>query len=156
MNRADCPVYQPSPVDMLGSLQDFIIGIEKHSEHFGICKIVPPPSWKPCSDGYVNQDGQMPISSIKQVFAPNRETAVSGFYSGTFTPLRKQKVQAFQKEADSASKASAHDNLEVVEKAYWKAVTRPTVYGADNEGSLFDKGIKVHCQTIAALLWLDR
>ena len=128
-------------------MQDFIMDIEKHSETMGVCKIVPPTSWKPRSQGYGGQDGQMPIGRIQQVFAPNRHTAVSGFYSGIFTPLRKQKVHAVQEEAERdvspESEASAHDDLAVIEKAYWKAVTRPIVYGADNEGSLFDKSIKV-------------
>ena len=86
-------------------------------------------------------------SCMEPKYLPRRQTAVPGFYSGTFTPLQKQKVHAFQEEAEKdvspGSKPSAHDDLAVIEKAYWKAVARPTVYGADNEGCLFDKSFKV-------------
>ena len=51
------------------------------------------------------------------------------FYSGTFTPLQKQKVHAFQEEAERdvspESESSAHDDLAVIEKAYWKAAQDP-------------------------------
>ena len=73
---------------------------------------------------------------------------VSGFYSGTFVPLRKQTVRDFQQEAEKSvnttSKGDAQDPLTGIEKAYWKGITGHTVYGADNEGSLFDTKIKVH------------
>lgn len=57
-------------------------------------------------------------------------------------------MQAFQKEAEAfvytSGRDYAEDELAGIEKAYWKNVTRRTVYGADNEGSLFDTNIKVH------------
>lgn len=136
-------------------MEDFVKSIEANSEKFGICKIIPPSSWRPCGDGYVGQDGQMSIGRIQQKFAPSKETVVSGFYSGTYKALRKQTVQAFQKEAEAVfnttSVACAEDELAGIEQDYWRNVTRPTMYGADNEGSLFDRDIKVHCYTLLGL-----
>lgn len=43
----------------------------------------------------------------------------------------------------SASRGDAQDVLAGIESAYWKGIPGHTIYGADNEGSLFDTDIKV-------------
>lgn len=145
MDRADCPVYRPTRKDMAKSMEKFIEGIEAESAPYGICKITPPLGWTPCALGYQGQDQGMSIGRIDQEFT--RETMVSGFYSGTMTPMRKQTVEDFQREADRATskrrRVSSQDALADLEKAYWKGIPGHTTYGADNEGSLFDLNIKV-------------
>ena len=42
----DAPVYHPTEEQCLNPLE-FIAKIRPEAERFGICKIVPPPSWKP-------------------------------------------------------------------------------------------------------------
>lgn len=101
MDRVDCPVYRPSDMTMLSSMESFIESIEAESTRFGICKITPPCTWKPCAQGYNGQDKDMFIGRTDQEFT--RETMASGFYSGTLTPLRKQTVQEFQQEAESST-----------------------------------------------------
>ena len=126
-------------------MENFIDAIEAESAPYGICKITPPSGWTPCAQGYAGQDQEMSIGRIDQEFT--RETMVSGFYSGTMTPLRKQTVREFQHEVDRCSgkrrRSSSQDDLAGIEKAYWKGIPGHTTYGADNEGSLFDKSIKV-------------
>ena len=124
-------------------MEKFIESIEADSAQYGICKIVPPSTWKPCTN--FGQDKDMFIGRTDQEFT--RDTMVSGFYSGTLTPLRKQTVREFQQEAEKSTsmrKSDAQDALAGIEKAYWKGIPGHTIYGADNEGSLFDKNIKVH------------
>ena len=132
--------------DMTTSMEKFIESIEADSERHGICKITPPATWTPCGQGYNGQDKDMFIGRTDQEFT--RETMVSGFYSGTLTPLRKQTVREFQQEAEKStskrSRSDAQDELAGIEKAYWKGIPGHTIYGADNEGSLFDTDIKVH------------
>ena len=143
MDRVDCPVYRPSKLDMSRSMEKFIEIIEVDSAQYGICKIIPPAAWRPCA--YLGQDKDMFIGRTDQEFT--RDTMVSGFYSGTLTPLRKQTVREFQQEAEKSAsmrKSDAQDVLAGIEKAYWKGIPGHTIYGADNEGSLFDKNIKVH------------
>lgn len=101
MDRVDCPVYRPSSMTMLTSMESFIESIEADSTCYGICKIIPPSSWKPCAQGYNGQDNDMLIGRTDQEFT--RETMASGFYSGTLTPLRKQTVQEFRQEAQKSS-----------------------------------------------------
>lgn len=101
MDRVDCPVYRPSSMTMSNSMESFIESIEAESTRFGICKITPPSTWKPCAEGYNDQDKDMFIGRTDQEFT--RETMASGFYSGTLTPLRKQTVQEFQQEAEKST-----------------------------------------------------
>lgn len=143
MDRVDCPVYRPSKLDMSRSMEKFIESIEAHSAQYGICKIIPPSTWRPCAD--LGQDRDMFIGRTDQEFT--RDTMVSGFYSGTLTPLRKQTVREFQQEAEkftSMRRSDCQDELAGIEKAYWRGIPGHTIYGADNEGSLFDQNIKVH------------
>ena len=43
----------------------------------------------------------------------------------------------------SASRGDAQEVLAGIERAYWKGIPGHTIYGADNEGSLFDSNMKV-------------
>ena len=147
MDRVDCPVFRPTMLEMSRSMEKFIEGIEAKCRRYGICKIVPPSPWKACD--YVGQDRQTYIGRIDQEFT--RDTMVSGFYSGTLAPLRRQKVRDYQQEAEKSCcvrRRDGHqDALAGLEKAYWKGIPGHVIYGADNEGSLFDKDIKVHYLT---------
>ena len=154
MDRADCPCYRPSRKDMSRSMEKFIESIEAESGPYGICKITPPSGWTPCAQGYQGQDSDTSIGRIDQEFT--RETMVSGFYSGTMTPLRKQTVREFKQEAERSvlkrRRTSAQIDLAEIEKAYWKGIAGHTTYGADNEGSLFDQNIKVKNLSVCLLI----
>ena len=149
LQRADCPVYRPTMAEMSESMERFIQKIEPESSPCGICKIVPLSPWKACD--YVGQDLDTSIGRIDQKFT--RDTTMSGsrFYFGAMTPMRKQTVREFRQQAEKAEMSpSTHrkiEDLAGLERAYWTGIPERTIYGADNEGSLFDREIKVHYLT---------
>ncbi len=147
MDRADCPVFRPSRKDMSRSFEQYIASIEQASQPYGICKITAAKGWTPCAQGYTGQDFDWEIARIEQNIT--RETMASGVYTAAMTPLRKQSVRSFKEATERPSEkrlrppAQHLGNLPGLESAYWRTIPGNTEYGADNEGSLFDEGIKV-------------
>ncbi|KAL0036265.1 hypothetical protein WJX79_010709 [Trebouxia sp. C0005] len=146
MDRADCPVFRPSRKDMSRSFEKYIASIEQECQPYGICKITAAKGWTPCAQGYTGQDFDWEIARIEQNIT--RETMASGVYTAAMTPLRKQSVRSFKEATELPSEkrlrppAQHLDNLPGLESAYWRTIPGSTEYGADNEGSLFDEGIK--------------
>ena len=114
---------------MLSPFEDYIRRIEGESAAQGICKITPEKKWTPCRQGY--QDGDRVIGSTKQDFS--KDSIVSGVYTGTFKPLKRQIVKQFRNEAEQAPiprrRGEAQDFLPVAEEAYWKVSTPYLYYG---------------------------
>ncbi|KAL3150355.1 hypothetical protein ABBQ32_000197 [Trebouxia sp. C0010 RCD-2024] len=153
-----CIQYSPSPADLSSPFEKFIQKIEGDSGKHGICKITPGEMWKPCRQGYQGQDGDRVIGGIEQQFTKDsmvRGVYVAGcwllvagcwLYNGSFPQLKRQSVKAFQSEAEQVriprSRGDVQDFLPGLEEAYWKGISGKIIYGADNEGSLFDKDIK--------------
>lgn len=146
MDRADCPVFRPSRKDMSRSFEKYIASIEKECQPYGMCKITAAKGWTPCVQGYTGQDFDWEIARIEQSIT--RETMASGIYTAAMTPLRKQSVRSFKEATELPSEkrlrppAQHLDNLPGLESAYWRTIPGNTEYGADNEGSLFDEGVK--------------
>ncbi|DBA78911.1 TPA: hypothetical protein ACH3X1_008792 [Trebouxia sp. C0004] len=131
---------------MSRSFEKYIASIEQECQPYGICKITAAKGWTPCSQGYTGQDFDWEIARIEQNIT--RETMASGVYTAAMTPLRKQSVRFFKEATEVPSEkrlrppAQHLDNLPGLESAYWRTIPGNTEYGADNEGSLFDEGIK--------------
>lgn len=160
MDRADCPVFMPTRKEMSGSFEKYIAGVEQECQPYGICKITSPKGWTPCAQGYSGQDFDLDIARIEQNIT--RETMAAGVYTASMTPLRKQTVRSFKeatevlKERQLRPPVQHLDSLPGLESAYWRTIPGSTEYGADNEGSLFDEGVKVtlHTATKSALFAL--
>ena len=73
----------------------------------------------------------------------------AGIYTAAMTPMRKQTVRLYKQQTESPTgkrlrpPAQHLDSLDGLESAYWRTIPGNTEYGADNEGTLFDKSIKV-------------
>ncbi|MBN3298611.1 KDM4A demethylase, partial [Amia calva] len=116
----------------------YIAYIESQGAHrAGLAKVVPPKDWKP-RKCYDDIDGLVIPAPIQQV--------VTG-QSGLFTQYNIQKkpmtVREFRKIANSDKFCNPrYADFEELERKYWKNLTfNPPIYGADVNGTLYDKDI---------------
>ncbi|KAK9810617.1 hypothetical protein WJX73_004683 [Symbiochloris irregularis] len=122
-----------------GSFEAYVESIERKFAGPGIAKIVPPKGWTPRKKGYAKVDIQIP-QPIKQLATGSR-----GLYR---LLLVQGKAQSLAKDfrpmaTDKDNAPPCTDSREELERHYWRNLTlRPPHYGADIEGSLFDRGLK--------------
>lgn len=140
-NKSACPVFRPSHEQVSGSWEAFVESIERKIAGPGICKIVPPKGWTPRKKGYsAKLDFEIP-QPIRQIATGSR-----GLYRLLLVQGKSQSLAR-----DFRPMATAKDNepprvdsVGELERHYWRNVMlRPPQYGADVEGSLFDRGLKV-------------
>ncbi|XP_018113629.1 lysine-specific demethylase 4C isoform X2 [Xenopus laevis] len=116
----------------------YLIYMESKGAHrAGLAKVIPPKEWKP-KRHYDDIDGLVIPAPIQQM--------VTG-QSGLFTQYNIQKkpmtVKEFRHMANSGRYCTpTYIDYEDLERKYWKNVTFvPPIYGADVNGSLYEKGI---------------
>ncbi|XP_053324963.1 lysine-specific demethylase 4A [Spea bombifrons] len=117
----------------------YIAYIESQGAHrAGLAKVVPPKGWKPRTC-YDDLDDLVIPAPIQQV--------VTG-QSGLFTQYNIQKkpmtVKEFRRIANNDKYCTPrYADFEDLERKYWKNLTfNAPIYGADVNGSLYDKGIE--------------
>lgn len=137
----DVPVFHATDEDMADSFGDFIEAIDARLAGPGICKIVPPPGWTPRRQGYSKRlefDIPQPIRQIA--------TGSKGLYRLLLVQNKPLSlVNDFRPLATHEDNVPpANDTPQDLERRYWRSLSlRPPLYGADVEGSLFDKNLKV-------------
>uniref|UniRef100_A0A2K6URS5 [histone H3]-trimethyl-L-lysine(9) demethylase n=1 Tax=Saimiri boliviensis boliviensis TaxID=39432 RepID=A0A2K6URS5_SAIBB len=114
----------------------YIAYIESQGAHrAGLAKVVPPKEWKPRAS-YDDIDDLVIPAPIQQL--------VTG-QSGLFTQYNIQKkamtVREFRKIANSDKYCTPrYSEFEELERKYWKNLTfNPPIYGADVNGTLYEK-----------------
>ncbi|KAM8929974.1 lysine-specific demethylase 4A [Pelodytes ibericus] len=117
----------------------YIAYIESQGAHrAGLAKVVPPKEWKPRTC-YDDLDDLVIPAPIQQV--------VTG-QSGLFTQYNIQKkpmtVKEFRRIANNDKYCTPrYADFEDLERKYWKNLTfNPAIYGADVNGSLYDKSVE--------------
>ncbi|KAJ6761588.1 LYSINE-SPECIFIC DEMETHYLASE [Salix koriyanagi] len=120
----NAPVFYPTEEEFEDTLK-YIASIRPKAEQYGICRIVPPPSWKPP--------------------CPLKEEAV---WKGSTFATRVQRVDKLQNR-DSMRKMStmrtANQHWIILRGEYWRIVEKATeeievLYGADLETGVFGSG----------------
>ena len=148
--KSDVPVFRPSLEQLAGSFEAYVENIERKIGGPGIAKIVAPKGWTPRKRGYKKVDIQIP-QPIKQLATGSR-----GLYRLLLVQGKPQSsARDFKPMAvDRDNQPPVGASHEELERHYWRNLTlRPPQYGADIEGSLFDRGLKVRlgCLTILRL-----
>nr|XP_014342855.1 PREDICTED: lysine-specific demethylase 4A [Latimeria chalumnae] len=117
----------------------YIAYVESQGAHrAGLAKVIPPKDWKPRLD-YDDIDDLVIPAPIQQV--------VTG-QSGLFTQYNIQKkpmtVREFRRTANIDKYSTPrYTDFDDLERKYWKNVTfNPPIYGADVNGTLYDKHIE--------------
>lgn len=122
--------------------QDFnsyILHMEKLGAHeAGLAKIIPPPEWEPCPNGYnFSSIGEMEIPSpISQMFQGKQ-----GVYQILNILKKPMKVKDYKKLAYSPTYASPlpNNDSDLLHRRFWQSfVQTPPIYGADVPGTLMD------------------
>uniref|UniRef100_A0A4X2QUX7 [histone H3]-trimethyl-L-lysine(9) demethylase n=1 Tax=Xenopus tropicalis TaxID=8364 RepID=A0A4X2QUX7_XENTR len=117
----------------------YLVYMESKGAHrAGLAKVIPPKEWKP-KRHYDDIDDLVIPAPIQQM--------VTG-QSGLFTQYNIQKkpmtVKEFRHMANSGRYCTpTYIDYEDLERKYWKNVTFvPPIYGADVNGSLYEKGVE--------------
>lgn len=90
LNLPECPTYFPSEEEWLDPLK-FISSIRAQAEPYGICKIVPPASWKPTFA--IDKDSFRFPTRIQCVHELQHRTHIqqqSAFYDDFYNFMEKQ------------------------------------------------------------------
>ena len=137
---SDVPVFRPTVEQLQGSFETFIESVERKVAGPGICKIVPPKGWTPRKKGY-NSKLDFDFQPIRQISTGSR-----GIYRMLLVQGKPQSLSRDFRPTALAKEnlAPKTDSAEELERHYWRSLTlRPPQYGADVEGSLFDRNLKV-------------
>ncbi|XP_048352897.1 lysine-specific demethylase 4A [Sphaerodactylus townsendi] len=125
-------------VEEFKNFSRYVAYIESQGAHrAGLAKVVPPKEWKPraCYD------------DIDELIIPAPIQQVVTGQSGLFTQYNIQKkamtVREFRRIANSDKYCTPrYTEFEDLERKYWKNLTfNPPIYGADVNGTLYDKHI---------------
>ncbi|KAL1110618.1 hypothetical protein AAG570_008146 [Ranatra chinensis] len=118
----------------------YIEYIESRGAHkAGLCKVIPPPEWKPRAAGY-------DLSAI-DICIPAPVCQVvngkQGLYEQFNVPKNSMTVMEYQRLALSPKYCTPrHFDYEDLERKYWKNITyNPPIYGADVSGTLCDESL---------------
>ncbi|XP_069482030.1 lysine-specific demethylase 4C isoform X2 [Ambystoma mexicanum] len=137
--NAGCKIMTFRPtMEEFKDFNKYLVYMESQGAHrAGLAKVIPPKGWKPKSH-YDDIDDLIIPSPIQQM--------VTG-QSGLFTQYNIQKkpvtVQEFRRLANSDKYCTPrYMDYEDLERKYWKNLTFVApIYGADVNGSLYDKDI---------------
>lgn len=138
--KPEIMVFRPT-WEEFKDFKTYIAYIESEGAHkAGIAKIIPPPEWVPCKDGYdiklMNINIPSPISQVV--------TGKQGLYQQLNVQRPAISVQDFRELAESKEYRAPKGDYNELERSYWKNITFvPPIYGADVPGSLMDKTVKV-------------
>ncbi|XP_061388774.1 probable lysine-specific demethylase 4A [Musca vetustissima] len=120
----------------------YIDYIESRGAHLGgIAKIIPPPEWKPRSEGYDIDNINMTIPApISQVVSGKQ-----GEYQQINVLKKSMTLRQFKELAESERhQTPKHFDYDDLERKYWKNVTYiAPMYAADVKGSLSDPDLDV-------------
>lgn len=133
--------YRPT-MEQMKDFSAYIKHIHDDGGHrAGLAKIIPPPEYKPRKSGYGDDKlYDMDITCpIKQ-----EVSGESGLYQQlNLVEKKKMSVRAFKRLAEEKYSTPIHKTPEELERLFWKNIfTKPSIYGADVSGSLYDDDIE--------------
>ena len=131
------PTFYPTTAEM-DDFCGYVAKIQEEAKAFGICKVVPPASWRGPNTQAGPKDTFVLKNSIRQ-----HVSGAAGIYSITHEETNtKSSYAGFSKKANAyvqreqVSDELSHDQLEA---KFWKELSTapPPLYGADLDGSFF-------------------
>lgn len=106
----------------------------------GLAKIVPPPEYKPRKAGYCDDNlyDMTIMNPIRQ-----EVTGESGLYQQlNLVHKTRMSVRSFMRLAEEKHNTPVHQSPEELERIFWKNIfTKPSIYGADVSGTLYDDDV---------------
>ncbi|XP_069498511.1 lysine-specific demethylase 4A [Ambystoma mexicanum] len=116
----------------------YVAYIESQGAHrAGLAKVVPPKEWKPRLS-YDDIDDLVIPAPIQQLV-----TGQSGLFTQYNIQKKPMSLREFRRTANSDKYCTPrYSDFEDLERKYWKNLTfNPPIYGADVNGSLYDKHV---------------
>ena len=152
VDTQEIPVYHPTEEEF-HDFQRYIESIELEASKVGLCKIIPPSSWRARQPDFANffdRQSSKDTQTITRLFDKiGNLTPIEQSFSGkagvyhqinvesdkAYTVERFHKLSKTMKPPNTNRTNSSVENLESL---YWKTLTfSPTMYGADLSGTLF-------------------
>lgn len=138
---SEAPVLYPTWEEFI-DFSAFIENARKRYSKYGIIKIVPPKEWEyKCTTKETDFDDIVIDTPINQVVSGTK-----GYYQQFNIERGKLSVKEFREEAQKMDKLYKINDMthQERERCYWRNVSmNPPIYGADMQGSLFGKDVKV-------------
>lgn len=133
--------YRPT-LEEMKDFSKYIRYIHEDGGHLaGLCKIIPPPEYKPRKQGY----GDDSLYEMEIPFPIKQEVSgESGLYQQlNLVEKKKMIVRNFKKLAEEKYCTPEFTDFSDLERTFWKNVfTQPSIYGADVPGSLYDDDVE--------------
>ncbi|GJM87193.1 hypothetical protein PR202_ga03123 [Eleusine coracana subsp. coracana] len=144
----EAPVFYPSEEEFKDTLK-YIENIRPKAEPYGICRIVPPPSWKPpclLKEKNIWECSKFSTRVQKVDKLQNRKSSKKSRKGGMMKKRRKlsEPVESIIS-ISGKMHVRTQPSVEDIEGEYWRIVERPTeeievIYGADLETGTFGSG----------------
>ncbi|XP_069083917.1 lysine-specific demethylase 4A [Pleurodeles waltl] len=125
-------------MDEFRNFSRYVAYIESQGAHrAGLAKVVPPKEWKP-RQTYDDIDDLVIPAPIQQLV-----TGQSGLFTQYNIQKKPMSLRDFRRIANSDKYCTPrYSDFEDLERKYWKNLTfNPPIYGADVNGSLYDKHV---------------
>lgn len=133
--------YRPT-LEEMKDFSKYVKYIHEDGGHrAGLCKIIPPPEYKPRKRGYGDDslyEMEIPCPIKQEV------SGESGLYQQlNLVEKKKMIVRNFKKLAEEKYCTPEFTDFADLERTFWKNVfTQPSIYGADVPGSLYDDDVE--------------
>ncbi len=144
MGTRQCPVFTPSEEEF-SNFAEYVTKIQPEAIAYGICKIIPPPSWKARYSGYDNLNISIPHPIRQYVNGKSGVFQVINVMEKgmTIDNFQEAAKEQFEKCFPKSNKREGSDgeklNYEELERKFWKNLSfHAPMYGADMLGSLFE------------------
>lgn len=133
--------YYPT-MEQMKNFSSYIKFIHDDGGHrAGLAKIVPPPEYKPRKGGYCDDKlyDMIITNPIRQ-----EVTGESGLYQQlNLVHKSRMSVRSFMRLAEERHNTPVHQSPEELERIFWKNIfTKPSIYGADVSGTLYDDDVE--------------
>jgi jumonji domain-containing protein 2 len=142
------PVYTPT-WEEFSDFTKFIESIEEEAAPFGVCKVIPPPGWRP-NEKYLGKENE--IDFPIQTAITQHTTGAKGVYLQMheelpnlpirFTKFKKMIMEPPKLDKELEEQSTPSQEFGFIERKYWKNILfQPAIYASDIPGSLFDAEI---------------